>query len=86
MVGDYDGIPNTLSEIFEISNANRRLNKQKKRQKVQNGSSPATNPSLINLITNFYAQDLKNQRKAQEFVQGIKNMSDIDFLTQRLNR
>lgn len=24
---DYDGIPNSLAEIFEISNANRRLNK-----------------------------------------------------------
>jgi len=34
MAGDYDGIPNSLAEIFEISNANRRLNKQKKKQKV----------------------------------------------------
>ena len=27
-----------------------------------------------------------NARKANDFVQGIKNMSDMDFLTHRLNR
>jgi hypothetical protein len=31
----HSGIPQNLAEIFEISNANRRINKKRKKQKVQ---------------------------------------------------
>jgi hypothetical protein len=70
----------SLTEIFEISNANRRQNKRRKKQQASSVNSSQGCLSFHQICTHQYQYEMSGVKQAQEQSSSLKSKSDVDFL------